>query len=147
MISRIGSGPSSDSIKSRLQAPLCNGIFLNLDNIAAWSYMNCKKKSKPFLMRKWAKLAIHRLIKNLQSLFQQFCNWCSFSKWKKVRSTYIKEEALMKSESSDFCSPIKINIWQTQKVLGTSVQTCAGLYDFLLTFGNTYLKEYYTQIF
>ena len=34
-----------------------------------------------------------------------------------------------------------------KKVVGTSVQARAGLYDFLLTFGNTYPEEYYTQTF
>ena len=34
-----------------------------------------------------------------------------------------------------------------KKVLGTSVQVRDDLYGFLLTFGNKYLQEYFTQIF
>ena len=96
-----------------------------------------KKRKRPTALPKPSKLVLATM--QLVLFFER----------KKAQSTHFKKQTLIKS--TRFFRPYacgqKSTYERQKKVLGTSVQTRAGLYDFLLTFGNTYLQEYYTHIF
>ena len=82
--------------------------------------------------------------KAFKACFGNYAIGALFWKEKKALSTHFKKQTLIKSTTffRRYACGQKSTHERQKKVLGTSVRTRAGLYDFLLTFSNTYLQEY-----